>query len=420
MEKIIVNGGRTLNGELVVPTAKNSLLPILASTILVDGVVKIKGYECFSDCESMLEILRRLGAKVRLRGKTLYIDSSHINASCVESDVALKLRASIYTMGAIMYRMKIAKISYPGGCFIGARPIDQHLKGLRALGGRIIERHGYLYCKGENLTNGEVHLDIPSVGATYNIIMASVCLKGTTVIYNPAKEPEIVDLQGFLNACGAKISGAGTDRIVIKGVGKLLHSCEYKPIGDRIIAGTYLIAVACCTGKVKLKNINPTHLESLLYRLEEAGCEVYRDKQSIILVANRRMDALSKIDTQPYPGFPTDLQAPIMVLQAISNGHCVLTENLFESRYKHITELTKMGADIMVANKSAIIKGVDLLYGADVYASDLRAGASLIIAGLVASGYTTIHNIEHIDRGYIRIEEAFQRLGADIIRKNFD
>ena len=419
MKKIIINGGKSLNGKLAVPSAKNSLLPILAGSILVKGVVKINGFERFSDCEDMLEILRRLGAKTVVKGKTLYLDCENINNSVVESDLALKLRASIYTMGAIMARMKVAKIAYPGGCLIGARPIDQHLKGIRSLGGRIIERHGYLYCKGENLTSGEVYLDLPSVGATYNIILASVCLKGTTTIYNVAKEPEVVDFQNFLNACGARVSGAGTDKIVVKGVGKLLHSCEYKPIGDRIIAGTYLIAVAGCTGNIKLTNVNPEHLESLLYRLEESGCEIKRGKNSISLTCDHRPKALTRIETKPYPGFPTDLQAPMMALETVSDGSCLIIENLFESRFKHVNELNKMGANILVADRNAIVKGTDTLYGADVYASDLRAGAALIIAGLMASGYTTIHNIEHIDRGYIKIEDAFKKLGADIIRKNF-
>ena len=417
MECFVINGKRPLNGEIAVPSAKNSILPIMAGSILVDGVVKIHNYCDFEDSRSMIQILQSLGACIKLDGDTLTIDSSNIDKSTISADLALKLRASVYTMGALMYRCKYAKIAYPGGCLIGARPIDQHLKGVRALNGRVIERHGYLYCKGENLAPNNVYLDMPSVGATYNIILASVCLDGVTNIYNVAKEPEIVDFQNFLNKCGAKISGAGTDKITVKGVNGLLHSCEYTPIGDRIIAGTYLIATAITGGEVKVNNIRPKHLEAVLYKLQESGCTIKTTKDSITITSLGMLKSNNKVETLPFPGFPTDLQAPMMVLECVANGTSIVTENLFESRYKHVSQLCKLGADISVIDKNAIIKGVDTLYGADVYASDLRAGACLVLAGLVAEGYTTIYNIEHIDRGYKDIEKAFSSLGAKIERK---
>ncbi len=418
MQTIVINGGNKLNGEVTTPTAKNSLLPIMAGAILVDGVVRIREFERFSDCYAMIDILRGLGAKSTIKGRELILDCASIDKHIITSDLAIKLRASIYTLGAVIARQKQAKIAYPGGCLIGTRPIDQHLKGLRTLGVRIIEQHGYLFCDGEGLHSGEVYLDLPSVGATYNIILASVCNQGVTTIHNVAKEPEIVDFQNFLNTCGADISGAGTDTIVVRGIGRLLHGGEYKPIGDRIIAGTYLIAVAGTGGNVKVKNIEPKHLESLLYRLEEMGCVVYRGKRCVRIVSNGELKALGKLETLPYPSFPTDLQAPIMALLCRCKGDTVITENLFESRFKHINELNKMGASILVSGNTAIVKGVDMLYGADVYVTDLRAGASLVVAGLIAKGYTTIHNVEYIKRGYVRLEKSLKRLGANIYNKN--
>ena len=417
MAKLIINGGKKLNGTISVTTAKNTMLPILAGCVLVDGQVGIKQYPKFTDIIKMTGIIEDLGADCKILKNSLSVDSSKINNYVITTERASELRSSIFTLGALLGRFKKAKVAYPGGCAIGARPIDLHLKGLEALGCKIVEKHGYIYCNGETMKGADVHLDFPSVGATENIMMAACCISGITHIFNCAKEPEIVDLQNFLNKCGADVQGAGTDIITISGVNKLLHGCTYNPIGDRIIAGTYAIATAMTGGDVTIKNIEPKNILSLIYKLRQMGCQVYTKAKSIRVISDRRCKCLTKIETMPFPGFPTDLQAQMMALQTISEGTCVLVENLFESRFKHVGELVKMGAKITVHDRSALIVGVDKLYGAEVYASDLRAGASLVIAGLVAEGYTTVNNIEYIDRGYLSIEKDLRVLGADIIRE---
>lgn len=416
MAKFIINGGKKLNGTISVPTAKNTMLPILAGCVLVDGEVILKHYPKFTDVIKMTNIIEDLGADCTVIKSSLKVNADKISKYVITSEKASELRSSIFTLGALLGRFKKAKVAYPGGCAIGARPIDLHLKGLETLGCKIIEKHGYIYCDGGSMKGADVHLDFPSVGATENILMAACCINGITHIYNPAKEPEIIDLQNFLNKCGADIQGAGTDVITISGVNKLLHGCTYIPIGDRIIAGTYAIATAMTGGDVTIKNIDFRNILSLIYKLRQMGCQVYTKSKSIRVINDSRCNCINKIETMPFPGFPTDLQAQMMALQSVSNGTCILVENLFESRFKHVGELIKMGAKIMVQDRSALIVGVDKLYGADVYASDLRAGACLVIAGLVAEGYTTVNNIEYIDRGYLSLEKDLRLLGADIVR----
>lgn len=415
MDTFLINGGKALNGSLEISTAKNAVLPILAGCILCEGKVVIHKFPFYEDTKNMLRLLEMLGAKTYINGKDVEIDCLSINKTDIPQDIAGKLRSSVFCLGAILSRFKKAKVPYPGGCAIGARPIDLHIKGLETLNVKVIDRHGFLNCDGSQMTAGVYNLDFPSVGATENIMLAGCLLKGKTKIINAAKEPEIVDLQNFLNSMGARVTGAGTSEIEIEGVERLT-STEYTPISDRIITGTYLIASVMCGGKVELSNVNPTHISSLIAKLKNNGCKikVYSDK---IIVANeKRPKSLSRIETMPYPGFPTDLQPQIVALSAISKGTTIVAENVFESRFKHIPELVKMGADITIKERVAVIKGVKELYGAEVSSTDLRSGASLVLAGLVAKGYTKVLKVEHIDRGYEHIELDLLKLGASIER----
>ena len=415
MDKFLVNGGNSLSGSIVVPKAKNSYLAILSACVLCFGIVTLKECPHFSDINKMLDILSHLGCQVRRQGRDVEIDASTISHYDVPRELGHQVRSSIFLLGPIIGRQGRARVSYPGGCDIGLRPIDLHLKGLRALNVNICEEYGIIDCVGENLIGHDIHLDYPSVGATENIMMAGVYAKGITRIYNPAKEPEIVDLQNFINSMGGKITGGGTDTIIIEGVGKL-HSTEYTPMSDRIIAGTYLLAAATCGGDITIKNVVPCHIYSLTSKLKEVGFEIFDKNDNIRLVSRGRHKSFSKIDTMPYPGFPTDLQPQTMVLQTVSRGVSVITENLFETRLKHVPELIKMGANIKVHDRCAIVTGVENLYGTEVTASDLRAGAALVIAGLKAQGQTIISGVENIDRGYESLEIALSSLGADIKR----
>ena len=413
MKKYIINGGEKLYGTVQVERAKNAFLPILAGCILCNGIVKLHKVPNFVDIHNMLKILEHIGIKVEWQDDTLILDCTNLVNHDVSHELAHPIRSSIFTLGALIGRFKKAKMAYPGGCDIGLRPIDLHLKGLRDLGVKIIEKHGYIYSSTTTLTGKRVFLDFPSVGATENLIMASVLAKGETEIVNCAREPEIVDLQDFLNSAGAKISGAGTGVIKIQGV-ENLHGTEYTPIPDRIIAGTYLIACAICGGEVEVNGAIANHNEFLLNYLSFAGCKLKKDKNSISITSNKNLIAVPIIETMPYPAFPTDLQPQIAVMQTVSQGTSIITENLFETRSKHFAELKKMGANIIVNNRTAIINGVPMLYGATVKATDLRAGAGLVLAGLVAEGYTTIENIEHTLRGYQDFDKKLKSLGADI------
>jgi UDP-N-acetylglucosamine 1-carboxyvinyltransferase len=417
MEKFVVNGGKHLNGVVATSKAKNSYLAILAGCILSNGVVTLRDCPDFADIHTMAEIIKTLGCTVEKCNKDLIIDCRNVNKCEIPKELATKIRSSIFLLGSILGRMGHAVVCYPGGCDIGSRPIDLHLKGLKALGVDIEEKFGMINCSSQNLRGNDVHLDFPSVGATENIMMAGVLAKGTTRIFNSAKEPEVIDLQNFLNKMGAKISGAGTDTIVIDGVAKQnLGDVEYSPMSDRIVAGTYLLAVATCGGDVTVKNVDFNHIYSLINKLRNAGLEVTTKSDSIRLQSSHRPITFSKIETMPYPGFPTDLQPQSLVLQTVSDGTCIINENLFETRLKHVPELLKMGANIITKDRVAIVTGVEKLFGAEVNCTDLRAGAALTIAGLVAEGQTTINNIHNIDRGYEKLDEVLSRLGADIKR----
>lgn len=417
MEKLKIIGGNKLNGKLKISSAKNAVLPILSACILVDGEVKINDFPEFSDCDTMLSILCNFGAKIQKDKKSVKIDCSQINSYMVETKLAEKMRSSFFTFGAILSRCGRAVFSYPGGCNIGARPIDIHLKAFQDLGVSIVEKHGYIYANDISFKGGIVYLDFASVGATENIMMFACTQKGITVIKNPAKEPEIEDLQNFLNKCGANIKGAGTEQITIQGIGGLLRGCEYICIGDRIIAGTYAIATACTGGHIDLSNINPLHLQDVIDKLRKAGLSVIEKKKGIEISASKRPIALPIIQTMPYPLFPTDLQSQFTVLQSISEGNSMVIENIFESRLSYVPQLIKMGAKIKVKNNIAFVEGVPTLYGAEVFAPDLRAGAGLVIASLCAKGYSTINNINYIDRGYEHIEKDLRLLGAEIVRE---
>ena len=417
MDKYIINGGNTLNGTIEVPCAKNSYLAILAGCVLSSGVVCLHNYPKFEDIDKMLDILVSLGGKVtREEDRTLIIDCRNINNYVIPMKLAKKIRSSIFLLGPMLGRLKKVMVTYPGGCDIGSRPIDLHLKGLKSLNAKIVERFGFIEAEGPNLVGENVHLDYPSVGATENIMMAGVLAKGTTKIFNSAKEPEIVDLQNFINSMGGKISGAGTDTITIEGVEKL-GSTEYTPIADRIIAGTYLLAGAACGGDITIKNVDYENIYSIITKLKNSGCNIEIKNDTIRQKTSGRIKSFGSIETLPYPGFPTDLQPQGLVLQTICNGTCIITENLFETRFKHVPELVKMGASIVTRDRMAIVTGVKKLYGADVTCYDLRGGAALTIAGMIAEGKTTLNEVKNIDRGYERLEDAFNSLGAEIKRE---
>lgn len=415
MEKYIINGGSKLFGSVEIQTAKNSVLPILAAAVLTDGKVKILNVPRITDVRNMVKILSRLGCRVEFSGDDLIIDSSSANCCEIPSGLAHELRSSVFLLGSVISRFKTAKIAYPGGCDIGLRPVDLHLTGLKRLGVEITEENGYIICKCDKLCGNEIMLDCPSVGATENIMLAAVKAEGETVIKNAAREPEIEDLQRFLNCIGANVSGAGSGTVVVRGV-KELKGCEYLPIPDRIEAGTFLIAAAMCGGEVELKRAGVENISSLLHKLRENGCKIYTDNDKIVLKSQRRLTSVKSIETQPYPGFPTDLQAQMTALCCICRGQSIITENLFETRFKYVPELRKMGADITVINRSAFVRGVEKFNGATVVAHDLRGGAALVSAALTAEGRSEVLDISHIDRGYGSLEYKLRSLGGDIVR----
>ena len=415
MDRFEICGGTTLNGVVKVPCAKNSYLAILAACVLSSGEVYLHNCPKFDDIEKMLQILSSLGCRVKREENILILNCSQINNCVIPKELAKKIRSSIFLLGPILGRLKKAVVTYPGGCDIGSRPIDLHLKGLKYLNVKITEKFGLIECDASSMIGENVHLDYPSVGATENIMMAAVLAKGVTKIFNSAKEPEIVDLQNFINKMGGKIYGAGTDTITIIGVDKL-SSVEYTPIPDRIIAGTYLLATASCGGDVTIKNVEYEHIYSLITKLKYSGYDLNLKGDTIRLVSKGPKNAFGSIETLPYPGFPTDLQPQGLVLQTVSNGTTIIRENLFETRFKHVPELIKMGANIITRDRMSIVTGVKKLYGAEVYCSDLRAGAALTIAGMIAEGKTILNDVHNIDRGYESLEEVFNSLGANIKR----
>ncbi|MBP3431726.1 MAG: UDP-N-acetylglucosamine 1-carboxyvinyltransferase [Clostridia bacterium] len=414
-ERLIINGGKKLIGEVKIDASKNAFLPILAACVLCNGEICLENYVDLTDLGVMREILQSLNITSKLDGKRLILDARDAKNERISHELTMKVRASIFVLGALLGRFRSAVIAYPGGCNIGSRPIDLHIKGFKALGVKIVERHGYIYCNAQNAKAGEVFLDFPSVGATESLMMFASLLEGETVLKNVAKEPEVVDLQDFLCAMGADVSGAGSDVIVVRGK-KHLDGGNFAVMPDRIVTGTHLLAVATCGGDVMLDGAISRHNESLLAFLKQSACQIEDFGDKIRVKAGKRPFSIDKIQTLPYPHFPTDLQSPMMVLQSVSQGVCLLQENLFENRFGVATELCKMGADVVVKDRTACIVGVEKLYGADVFACDLRAGAALVVAGMKAEGYTTVHNIAYIDRGYEKLEEKFSQLGADVKR----
>jgi UDP-N-acetylglucosamine 1-carboxyvinyltransferase len=414
MGKYLIRGGKKISGVLKIEGSKNSILPILAASILNSGKSIIHNCPIITDVDITLKILRHIGCKVSInkKEKTVIINSSKINSYSVPEDLVRELRSSIIFMGSILSRMKKVNISYPGGCELGKRPIDFHIAALKKLGAKITEKNKTLICDGENLKSGKIKLKFPSVGATQNIILASVLTKGTTEIINAAKEPEIIDLVNFLKKMGADIYGDGTKRIIINGV-KKLNDVEHEVIPDRIVATTYLIAAAITKGNILLENIIPEHLP--IESLKKIGCfiKIYKDK--IYLRAPDKLKAIN-IRTKPYPGFPTDLQAPFLSLLCLAEGKSIIKEKIFESRNKHIPELIKMGANIKIKsnNKTFILDGVKKLHGANLISKDLRGGAALILASLAAEGISTIEDKDYISRGYEKIHKKLNKLGADI------
>lgn len=414
MDYLVVRGSKPLKGQISVSGSKNSTLPIMAASLLCSGEVVLTGVPDLEDIKVMAQALEILGAKVKREKDVLIIDGSTVNKIELPEEISRKMRASNLVMGALLSRFHHARVAYPGGCAIGTRPMDLHLKGFQSMGFTIKEEFGFMEGLGSSLGSQEILLDFPSVGATENLMMAAVLLPGTTILRNAAREPEIVDLQNFLNRMGAKIRGAGLDTIRIEGVSRL-GSVEHAVIPDRIEAGTFMVAAAISRGEVFIENVVLEHVQPVVSKLREIGAEVLTYNSGIKVVGGGRLRP-ADIKTMPYPGFPTDMQPQIMALLSSIVGTSVLVETIFENRFMHVQELRRMGADIKVEGRVAIIKGKNRLEGASVEATDLRAGAALILAGLFADGETHINRTDHIDRGYDKIHVKLQSIGADITR----
>lgn len=417
-EKLVIEGGVPLRGEVSITGAKNAAVAILPAAILAEGKCTIENLPCIADVIILKKLLLSVGAKVDFDEKegVMEIDTSTVKSGKVIHRLAQKLRASYYFMGAMLGRFGEAQVLLPGGCTIGERPIDQHIKGMERLGATVHVGNDMITANAKNgLAGKDIFLDIVSVGATINIMLAAVKAKGDTTIVNAAKEPHVVDVANFLTCMGAKIKGAGTDIIRIKGVEKL-HGCSYSIIPDQIETGTLMIAAAATRGDVTLTNVIPTHMDALTAKLLEMGITVEEGPDTLHVKCDKRPKS-AHIKTMPYPGFPTDLQQPTTVLLSTAEGISVIHESIFESRFKHIKEIRRMGAKVTVDERIAVVEGVEKLYGATVRATDLRAGAALIVAGLMAEGTTEIYNIKYIDRGYARIEDKLTKLGAKITRK---
>lgn len=416
MAKIIVKKSNPLNGTVKIDGAKNAVLPIIAATLLAKGKSVIREVPNLRDVHVISDLLRHLGAEVEYEDKTLTVDATNITTCEAPYELVRKMRASFLVMGPLLSRFNHTKISMPGGCAIGTRPIDLHLKGFQKLGINIEEVSGDIKCSCDKIVGNTINLDFPSVGATENIILASVLAEGETLICNAAQEPEIVDLQNILNKMGAKVSGAGTNNVKVIGV-KQLKQVSYNVMPDRIEAGTLLCATAITGGNIKLNNVMPDHLLPVLHKLEETGCKVQTGKNYINLVAPKRLKAVD-IKTMPYPGFPTDMQSIFGSILTVSKGTSIVIENIFENRFKYTNELNRMGAKITIEGKMAVIKGVRKLSHANVESTDLRGGAALVVAGLVAKGTTKVSNIEYILRGYEDLDKKLNSIGANIMRVN--
>ncbi|HIJ55196.1 MAG TPA: UDP-N-acetylglucosamine 1-carboxyvinyltransferase [Deltaproteobacteria bacterium] len=414
MDKIVVEGGVKLKGEIEISGAKNAALPILVSSLLADGESVYSNVPRLMDIESIKLLLSSLGARIETDDRTVRIDGSGLHNHEAPYDLVRKMRASILVLGPLMARLKKARVSLPGGCAIGARPINFHLKGLQRFGAAISLKHGYVEASTDGLKGAEIFFDIVTVTGTENMMMAAVLADGITTLRNAAQEPEVVALAEVLQKMGAKIEGAGTPVITVSGV-ESLNPTSVSIIPDRIETGTYMIAAALTNGEITLKNCRPNHLEAVINKLEETGTRI-ETKEDQIRVTGPSVIKSADLKTLPYPGFPTDLQAQFMVLMSVADGKSVISETIFENRFIHVSELERMGADITISGHSALIKGVPNLSGAPVMATDLRASASLILAGLVAQGTTEVNRVYHIDRGYEAIEQKFKSLGARINR----
>ena len=415
MESFVVCGGRRLSGELRVDGAKNAALPILAACVLTQEEIVLHDMPQITDVQRMVEILQMLGCSVCCEGHDITVDGSGMCRHEMPDGLSKQIRSSIFMLGPILSRFRQATVTYPGGCEIGMRPIDLHLAGLRALGVVIREEGGVVHCDGRGMHAGEVHLDYPSVGATENVMMASVCLMGETVIHNAAREPEIADLAAFINRMGGRVKGAGSAVITVEGV-KALHGAEYTPMPDRIVAGTLLAAAAITGGSVRLTNAPVDDMHAINAKLREMGCEVTEAAHEIRLAAPGRLTAFPMLQTQPHPGFPTDMQAQMLALLTVAQGTGVIMENVFENRFTHAGEMNRMGARILCAGRTAVVHGVRELTGAQVTARDLRGGAALVLCALAARGESQVAGAAFVDRGYERFEDQISALGGEIRR----
>ena len=410
-----IQGTYPLDGEITVQGAKNAVLPILAATIINGGRNVIHNCPKLRDVEKTIDILEALGCKVLPLGNTIVVDSGPMDEFVIKESLMRQMRSSIFFLGAIIARCGEAVVSMPGGCEIGMRPVDLHLKGLKMLGIDITEENGYIICKANKLHGAKIHLDFPSVGATENIILAAVAANGTTIITNAAREPEIVDLQNFLCRMGASVKGAGTDTVVIEG-GKRLYGVDYTIMPDRIAAGTYLTCCGAAGGSVFLKNVSTCDMTSMLSVLTNMGAKIKQEKNSLHMTVSKRLKSFGTVRTMPYPGFPTDIQSPFLALACLASGTSVIVETIFENRFRNAEELVRMGADIRVDGKTAVVIGTKRLHGARVCACELRGGASLVAAALGAEGTTIVTNVEYIDRGYENFEKNLTSCGAYIKR----
>ncbi len=414
MDKLVIKGGKRLSGEIPVSGSKNASLPVFISTLLAPGVHEIGNVPFLRDINTTIKVLETLGAAVEGQGHLVRIDTSGVSSHEATYDLVKTMRASVLVLGPLLARFGKARVSLPGGCAIGARPINLHLKGLAAMGADITLTHGYVEAEARRLKGARIHFDVSTVGGTEQLMMAAATARGETILENAAREPEISDLAEVLNKMGARVEGAGTDTIRIAGV-KELEPMAHTVMPDRIEAGTFMVAAAITGGDVRLCNMRLEHLDALVFKLQDAGVEI-TNKDNVVRVRGPRKLRSVNLKTRPYPGFPTDMQAQMMALMCLSEGASVISENIFENRFMHVSELLRFGADIVVTGNTATVKGVKKLSGAPVMATDLRASASLVLAGLAAENTTEISRIYHLDRGYERIEEKLKTLGANIER----
>ncbi len=415
MQKLVITGGRSLKGEVQASGAKNAALPLLAAALLTDEEMTFLNVPDLADVKTMLKLLEQLGCQISRDGHKVVISAREVLSTVAPYELVKTMRASILVLCPLVARFGHAKVSLPGGCAIGARPVDQHIKGLKAFGTEVSIDHGYVKADAKELVGTRIITDMVTVTGTENLLMAATLAKGRTVLENAAREPEVVDLAKCLKAMGANISGDGTDRIIVEGVEKL-HGCTYKVMPDRIEVGSFLVAAAITGGEVTVKDCNPADLEAVIVKLREAGADIKTSPDSIHIKAQGRLKPVN-IRTAPFPAFPTDMQAQFMALNALANGSSQITETIFENRFMHVPELQRLGADIAIDGHTAMVNGVDKLLGAPLMATDLRASAALVIAALAAEGESTVDRIYHLDRGYEKMEEKLRSLGANIIRR---